>query len=204
MEETDKAYLAGLLDGEGCIYIVSFTPKDTGRPRVIPSVSIGMHSKKAVEFFSEKVGKSLLHPYKTLGNRGTWTCRLNYKDAADFLECIMPYLITKKPQAQFFTFFYSIAFSRSYRGGGNSVPEHIVKLRSLGADILSLLNNYDDAPFNSKADELSELLSHKMAEFRDMMTLSQASEGEGSEEGATTRELSPNNNTPHERPPLTH
>jgi len=201
MEETTKAYLADLLDGEGSIGMINFVPKDTGRPRVIPFVTIGMHSKKAIEFFAKAVGKNIHH---SKGSKGVYQCRLTSWDAVAFLDAVLPYLITKKPQALFFNFMCSIAFSEDYRGGGSSVPSDIVKLRITGAEVMRLLNQYDDAPFNGKADELSERLSLKMQEFKDMVILSQATEGVGSVEGATTRETSPNSNSPHERPPLIH
>jgi len=201
MKETEKAYLAGLLDGEGSICIVSYTPKETGRPRVIPSVKIGMHSKAAVEFFAKATGKNMTH---SKGSRGGWSCSLNYKDASDFLEEVLPYLLTKRPQALFFLFYYSITFNASYRGGGNRVPDEMVELRTTGANVLRMLNKFDDATFSGKADEFNERLSLEMSKFQDMITLSQASLGENFEEGATTREVSPNNNLPHERPPLIH
>lgn len=201
MKEVEKAYLAGLLDGEGSICILHWVPKETGRPRVLPMVKIGMHSKAAVDFFARVTGKNVYHQASA---KGTWSTQLTHKDAVDFLEEILPYLVTKKPQALFFTFFYGIAFSQSYRGGGSSIPDEIVKLRSLGAEIMHLLNKCDSMTFHGKADEFSGLLSPLMRQLKDMITLSQASEGNGSEEGATTREMSPNNNSLHERPTLIH
>jgi len=201
MKEVEKAYLAGLLDGEGSICILHWVPKETGKPRVLPMVKLGMHSKEAIDFFAQTTGKNVYHHP---GPKGVWSVQLTHKDAASFLEEILPYLITKKIQATFFTFFYNIAFAVSYRGGGSCVPDEIVKLRELGAEIMHLLNKRDSMTFHGKADEFSGLLSPLMQQLKDMITLSQASEGEGSEEGATTRETSPNGNSLHERPPLTH
>uniref|UniRef100_A0A6M3K5F2 Homing endonuclease n=1 Tax=viral metagenome TaxID=1070528 RepID=A0A6M3K5F2_9ZZZZ len=201
MKETEKAYLAGLMDGEGSICILNWIPKETGRPRIMPMVKIGMHSKEAVDFFAQATGKNVYHQP---GAKGTWSTQLTHKDAVDFLEEIMPYLITKKMQAGFFTFFYKIAFAVNYRGGISGLPLEIVKLRSLGAEIMHLLNKRDAMTFHGKADEFSGQLSPLMQDLKDMLTLSQASEGEGSEEGATTTEVSPNNNPLHESPPLTH
>ena len=195
MNEVDKAYCAGLMDGDGCIQISgSFVPR-LNRKHIMLGVKVAMQSLPAVEFFAACVGGSTkLHE----GPR-VYECVIWQRKARDLLEQLLPYLRGKKRQAAFGLFFYDVAFSQRPRGAVKLTDEELA-FREVCAEVSSLLNQHDSMAYHGKLGEFRGRLSALTVELQHMFTLSQALEGIGSKEGATTTETSPNSNSPHERP----
>lgn len=103
--ETQLAYLAGLFDGEGCIYIVKALPR--GRDgeknrRYLLRIDIWNHDPrliaKVVEVFkSGHVTEEQLSNSRRRGWR--WTASL--RKAEEALEAMYPFLISKKNTAKY-------------------------------------------------------------------------------------------------------
>ena len=85
MEEVDKAYLAGIIDGEGCISVVN------GRQLII---KVAMYDKSPMELVSALFGSNL-SPCK----RGYQTMISGYR-AKEVITDILPYLRGKTEQAK--------------------------------------------------------------------------------------------------------
>lgn len=92
------AYVAGLIDGEGCIRIA----KQSNKLTYIAVVQLAMTEK------AEVVKKALLETFggncyamefKNKNWARQWQWRINGEEACEFLEKIIPFLILKKPQA---------------------------------------------------------------------------------------------------------
>ena len=93
ISETDKAYLAGLIDGEGCISIL---PGGAGKLQV----SVGNNHRGVLEYGQSLFGGSLGGSRVTSSGRVCWIWNLSNKKAAGLLESIFPYLRVKRPQAE--------------------------------------------------------------------------------------------------------
>lgn len=86
------AYAAGILDGEGTI---TLTPSK-GKHRV-PVVSIANTSLEILEFFKLNFGGTICSK-RTSSDHHTpsFTWRLTYQRAIDFLELLLPYMLESK------------------------------------------------------------------------------------------------------------
>ncbi|NMC77028.1 MAG: hypothetical protein GYA60_07035 [Candidatus Methanofastidiosa archaeon] len=96
MTETQKAYLAGIIDGEGCIGI--FAGKSNGSASLI--VRIGMCSYETISTIAKWIGCPVLKEKKRREYQQLWLIQLTFQQAEDVLKAVLPYLITKKEQAQ--------------------------------------------------------------------------------------------------------
>src|SRR5579859_7090895 len=107
LTEEQKAYAAGLFDGEGSIQIAKGSRKD--RPTSIyyrSRVDLAMTHKPTVEWLHSVFGGHfavrLRGPYTNSNNvkyKPIWRWAIESASAADFLRTIRPYLITKAEQA---------------------------------------------------------------------------------------------------------
>ena len=94
MKKIDLAYVAGIIDGEGCIYI-EHGKKGKGFQL---SVSVGSSDRWLCEFLKFSFGGCLYDmKSKTLP---CWKWEIRTKQAGQFLGDIFPYLRLKKPQAE--------------------------------------------------------------------------------------------------------
>lgn len=197
MDETEIAYLAGLFDGEGTIRITrSYIPR-LGRKHIMLGIKVGMQSRECVERFA-KLCDANVGRHGDVYETCVWQAKASWA-----LQRMFPYLSAKKHRAQFAIWFYDICFGDRPRGAVK-LTEYELRLRELGAQIMGVLNRRESMAFHGKLGEFGEQLSPLVDEFVDMLTPSEASEGEGSEERVTTTQTSPNSNSAHERPDLIH
>ena len=136
LSETDKAYIAGIIDGEGCIYIDNW--KDTrGRPNrcYIIRVKVAMTDREVPEWLSSVVG----------GSCRNYDCRKknnNHKiiyiwsycgtKTIDFLKIIKPYLKIKHKQAEVAIEFRKTLFDNHERGRSGhflAISKTIIKIK---------------------------------------------------------------------------
>lgn len=105
MSELDRAYIAGIVDGEGSIGLYEQTQKrkDYEKTSLRPTVQIAMTDKETVGYVGRTAGSgSKSYKYTKSDN---WKEQEKFaiqaqNDIIDFLEQIRPYLITKKDQAE--------------------------------------------------------------------------------------------------------
>jgi len=95
--ETEKAYAAGLLDGDGAIMatIEKHQEKKFGF-RVRITVKITQSQRKILDWFLKKFRIGLIRKNRTTFD---WQIR-DQKAVAGFLDQVIPYLKVKKPQAK--------------------------------------------------------------------------------------------------------
>lgn len=116
MNDVQKAYVAGLMDGEGCFCI--YTRKSGNRGLSYrPEISVGMTDRQAVEMLYQEYGGTLVthHPIQA-----GWKERHTWKIAAAepikvFIEDIRPYLLVKIDQADALYSFCSARLGRPRR-----------------------------------------------------------------------------------------
>jgi hypothetical protein len=97
------AYVAGLFDGEGSI-VIACSPGRTkqSNPSYWLQVSITNTDKQLIEWLHATFGGHIAdgsHAPSRVKQRPCWAWRTTSKQAQSFLQKILPYLRTKKPQA---------------------------------------------------------------------------------------------------------
>ena len=109
MTERDKACLAGLVDGEGCIAFMRRTDYNQHRLEVRYDVKIAMACYETIQccfiMIGDIVGEDAVKCYeerrKVARRRPLWRCEVSSKQAVfDLLTAILPYMRTKKLEAQ--------------------------------------------------------------------------------------------------------
>lgn len=119
IKETEKAYLAGLVDGEGTITV------QNGGKNLRMLVIITNTNLEILNFVKDRYGGFILK----MTNDGTrkrdcFNWRLVSKGAINFIKDIYPYLIIKKKHADLAIMFQKTVkdFLRSYGGRRGRVP----------------------------------------------------------------------------------
>ena len=131
MENTTAAYVAGLIDGEGCITITWHRnrSKSSGKdnPRFLPYITVTNTKMEIINWLLENFGGSFTTAHRTNGWNDCHTWYLCTRDTVRvFLETIEPYVIIKKPQIKMLTAFLDL---------GNSPGKHDDFLEEDRADI---------------------------------------------------------------------
>jgi hypothetical protein len=106
LTETEKAYIAGLFDGEGCVSMHIRKPVRASREKndmVVVQITLGMTNRETIEWLCKLTGT----PYVTgdrsgRGWKDIYIWRPNMTIAYDVMEQVYPYLITKKRNVELF------------------------------------------------------------------------------------------------------
>ena len=95
------AYVAGIIDGEGCI---SIRRQPTTRTKIgftyIMAVTVGNTNEWLICFLKQQFGGCICFDKKTGNRKDAWRWELKCGRAVTFLELISPYLQLKKPNAE--------------------------------------------------------------------------------------------------------
>lgn len=95
MNETEKAYLAGIIDGEGSIMLTKLHKNQYHSP----CVSIASTDLELLEWIKDKVGNGTItrkKNYNKIRHKDSFTYTLVYDAAIDFLIAIQTYLVIEK------------------------------------------------------------------------------------------------------------
>lgn len=109
-QELQYAYLAGLVDGEGCLRISKdFSPgiekQGHKSPKYGPSITIHMVERKPLDFFKSVFPKGYLVYEGVREDRPNqrptycWRCQ-NREVVLEVIEKLLPYMLVKAPQAE--------------------------------------------------------------------------------------------------------
>lgn len=90
MRVSEKAYAAGIIDGEGCI-----TGNRSGLRVVVSTTTVEM-----VEWLEERFGGAICTMRKQPPRRDQWQWSIYGRNASRFLDTILPYLVVKRDQAE--------------------------------------------------------------------------------------------------------
>ena len=95
LTDLECAYIAGLIDGEGCI--TSSQPKNNSCPLI---VKISMVHRPTIEWLDEKLGGGLTrHKTKQVPARTSWFIALKGARSVFLLRRLLPYMKTKAQEA---------------------------------------------------------------------------------------------------------
>lgn len=102
MEETARAYAAGIVDGEGCIEILkwkTFRTRKVYGPRYVLAVEIQMADNEVLDWLQERLGGAIITKFpKNSRHRTCYRWMLYSKRAFDFLQEIKDFIVLKKEQ----------------------------------------------------------------------------------------------------------
>lgn len=111
LSEVEKSYIAGLIDGEGCLTISKYQGKNNATPVYFGQVIISMTNKKVLEWVVKTTGMGRI--YYTDKKSEVWCsvyrwCDLKPLDCLYLLMEIVPYLIVKSEEAKTLIDFFSL------------------------------------------------------------------------------------------------
>ena len=115
-DSVTRAYLAGLIDGEGCIGIYARKPTGTRRVEYHQlQVIVGMGDAGPIEFMAEQTHSyGSLKYHKATKTGHIYEVRLHGQRAAAFLEQVAPFLKGKRAQAELgIAFYHNCYFSKT-------------------------------------------------------------------------------------------
>jgi len=131
LEEIEKAYLAGIVDGEGTITLTRHHKSELPGP----NVTIANNDLKLLQWVKERAGGTIVSKKKRRPHHdNSYVWGIKQDRAIRFLEIIIKYLIVKKPQAELIVKEYKAA---TYRAGKYS-PEMLAKKMALVEKIRKL------------------------------------------------------------------
>lgn len=123
MQAVDLAYMAGIVDGEGCIAIERFRNQPSRNP---PSycyrlkIRIGNTNQGLIEYLRLSLGGSVktVKP-RTERDKEAWEWYTAGEPAVEYIKLLLPYLRIKRPQAELGIKFQSRKRGRGYHLTGN-------------------------------------------------------------------------------------
>ena len=111
--ETERAYAAGLIDGEGCIRVTRSHQRSKGPDVILHFVEVMLTTSTPImaEWLCDRWGGAVTYNQKSVGYSGIIMCRWRVGSlrATKFLEDIYPYLTLKKEQAMYARAFQALA-----------------------------------------------------------------------------------------------
>lgn len=118
LPHTDRAYYAGLIDGEGCIAINKITQKTYKRPGFQLRISVCMTDYRAIRELHDVFGGTIVTSNRTNGKTAyQWAQTAN--GALSTLEILQPYLRVKRKQANICIRFQKARQSRKVTRSSN-------------------------------------------------------------------------------------
>jgi hypothetical protein len=178
LTETEKAYLAGFFDGEGCINISSSQPKGNATTRHQLVVVIGQCNEEFLTRWSAKCGIGKLYEDRSDKSNipkilRAWHWRMHGKQAATFLSTILPYLDIKRTQAEIALKFdqtMTVMHHPGRRGRSTSVIQLRNEYERLLHELKRAAERRDGVmivpdPFNEDADEHEKTLDSQLCLF---------------------------------------
>lgn len=126
MTELEKAYIAGIIDGEGSIMLQKFHNNEYPSP----CVSIASTTLELLNWIKSVVGKGIIKRkknYNSSEHKDCYSYVLKYNDALSFLQEIYPYLIidSKKKRAKLILNKYKSVTSRNGRYSAELLKEKL-------------------------------------------------------------------------------
>lgn len=106
MKPEHAAYIAGIMDGEGCFRMDRFrTSRSPIGFQYRPVIEVSMCNCEPIQFISELTGR---HIQTTKARSGKKVYLIVWRNsaAADLIQQILPFLLGKKPQAETLLYFH--------------------------------------------------------------------------------------------------
>lgn len=172
MTEAERAYLAGFLDGDGCIHISCGNVTNSHVPYHRLNVIFSQADKPFLDKWRDKAGMGRVYLVREVGaedSKGIVTRKTLYswclttREAETMLRWLLPYLDIKKEQAEI-ALLYRKTKGRQGGQGRRAAPSAVIELRECYRQQLAALK-HDDAGdvVTSSAETLERLYSSQIA-----------------------------------------
>jgi hypothetical protein len=140
--QTEIAWAAGFLDGEGCIRVVNHDAKRRRTSSHLLHVHVVQVSREPLDALRALFGGGIYRSHRTNPGRNcrpAWTWSVYGQVAASAVKQMLPYLIVKRPQAELAV---SIDWVVQYRGNQNrrAMPDSERRRRADVCAQIKLLN----------------------------------------------------------------
>lgn len=99
MKKTDFAYMAGIIDGEGCLRFSRHDHRTGMAPSFLPRVDIANTNEIICRRLQFAFGGSVYVEKRKAGKKKCWRWVAQGEMAYDLLKLLFPYLVIKKAQA---------------------------------------------------------------------------------------------------------
>jgi len=142
LNEIEKAYIAGIVDGEGSIGLWRHHKNETHTP----NVTVANNSLPLLQWIQSKAGGGITSKKKRQAHHGdsyAWSVRQDR--AISFLNEIKGYLIIERQQAELITGEYKAVTHRA----GKYTPEMLMKKEALVAKIRKLNARQMNVSYNT-------------------------------------------------------
>lgn len=132
--DTQAAWLAGIIDGEGCIAVMRQVRADRPSVRYWITLRISMVHYPTLENIQQITGLSKVHARKGSkprqpNERQPWYWNVASREAAAVLTRVLPFLVTKRIEAELTLEFWYLPRAFFPKGGAN--PETQAKREQL-------------------------------------------------------------------------
>jgi hypothetical protein len=135
IKQTDYAYIAGYIDGDGCFYIAKFRAKNRISIKFPMGIIISSTNEKIITWFKNLFGGSQRSVKKNDGHRKNMHYFILRKIAGvELTTNIFPYLVEKKEEAKVFVNF-------AHSNNANHKIKLISKMKIL-KDVTNLVSKY--------------------------------------------------------------
>lgn len=139
----ELAYIAGLIDGEGTIFIAERHPTNARIPNFLVHVAVKMTQPDGIEVINRFFPVGFYRYERQNGWSPIYHYALDGKKAEDFLEKLLPYLRVKLPQAMLALKLREIPKLKG--GAGCHTPKSVLEARKALTDAISRLNRKEGA-----------------------------------------------------------
>ena len=127
LTDGQKAYIAGFVDGEGCVSITKWQGKNNRTPVYALNLIVSQSGIIPLATLMNMTGVGSIHRKKEDPENCAW--RINPRNAAALLKDILPYLIIRKEEAELAIEFQSKMGTKNLGGQGYVVPQSVVAER---------------------------------------------------------------------------
>ncbi len=134
--DTDIIYLAGIVDGEGCINIVKYHKGNRYRYRL--QLRVINTNKELVEWIRDRWGGWIISRERDSKRRTVYEWSIHNLAAGELLEDMIDYLIVKRDQANVALDFRATLNTTQYKQGGLS--QELIDTRDAMKEAISRLN----------------------------------------------------------------
>jgi hypothetical protein len=120
---TGLAWAAGIIDGEGCLYVHKH------KRNYVATLRVKMIHRPTIERLEQTFGVGTLRtdPPGKQSKRQTWSWTVSGHAVADVLYPVLPFLTTKRHEARLLLSFTRLPVTA--RGGGRTIPPRLLRWR---------------------------------------------------------------------------
>jgi len=121
-----KAYIAGIVDGEGSLTIHK---QRTGGMGYVVKLDVGNTCKEVIDYLQELFPGTVGEYYKdpSIRRKTHWIWRIHARKIRELLPQILPYMIIKRDLAKIFMRYLSITKPGNHKSNRNKEREILIK-----------------------------------------------------------------------------